>query len=129
METKEKNGSTAIITDQAGMPSNKNAEAAVLGAMLFDNAIIPDVGVTLSGDAFYSKKNRTVYTAIKDTWDSDGVANQTNVTIHLLEAGKLDGVGKSYVAELVSETATSAKYTQHFATWHGHSFCAREGAI
>ena len=120
MERKEKNGSTAIITDQAGMPSNKNAEAAVLGAMLFDNSIIPDVGVTLPEPAFHDRKNRTVYNAIRDAWESDGIANQTNVTIHLLEAGKLDGVGQSYVAELVGDTATSSNWQSYAKTLIEH---------
>ena len=120
MERKEKNGSTAIITDQAGMPSNKNAEAAVLGAMLWDNSIIPDVGVTLPEPAFHDRKNRTVYNAIRDAWESDGIANQTNVTIHLLEAGKLDGVGQSYVAELVGDTATSANWQSYAKTLIEH---------
>ena len=113
MERKEKDGSTAIITDKAGMPSNKNAEAAVLGAMLWDNSIIPDVGVTLPEPAFHDRKNRTAYNAIRDAWENDGVADQVTVTMHLLDAGKLDDIGQPYVAELAGETATSANWKAH----------------
>ena len=81
--------------------------------MLFDNAIIPDVGVTLSETAFYSTKNRTVFNAIRDTWENKGVADQVTVTMHIIDADKLDGVGQSYVAELVGETATSANWKAH----------------
>ena len=116
METKEKNGSvtTTLETDQARMPNNNNAEQAVLGAMLYDNAIIPDVMVTLSATSFHDRrKNRTVYNAIRDAWDNEGVADQVTVTMHLQEAGKLDDVGQPYVAELLKDTATSANWKTH----------------
>ena len=107
----ETNGSTTtIITDQAGMPNVKEAERAVLGAMLIDNSIIPDVTVTLSASSFHNKKNRTAYNAIRDAWENEGVADQVTVTMHLRDAGKLDDVGQSYVAELASETATSSNW-------------------
>ena len=107
----ETNGSTTtIITDQAGMPNVKEAERAVLGAMLIDNSIIPDVTVTLSASSFHNKKNRTAYNAIRDAWENEGVADQVTVTMHLRDAGKLDDVGQSYVAELAGETATSANW-------------------
>ena len=111
---KNSNGeTTAISTDQAGMPHNEDAEQAVLGAILIDNAIIPDVTVTLSETAFYSTKNRVVFNAIKDAWENGGVADQVTVTMHLQDAGKLDGVGQAYVAELAGETATSANWKAH----------------
>ena len=110
----ETNGSTTtIITDQAGMPNVKEAERAVLGAMLIDNSIIPDVTVTLSASSFHDTKNRTAYNAIRDAWENDGVADQVTVTMHLLDAGKLDDIGQPYVAELASETATSANWKAH----------------
>ena len=116
METRKKNGSvtTTLETDQAGMPNANNAEQAVLGAMLYDNAIIPDVMVTLSAASFHDMgKNRTVYNAIRDVWDNEGVADQVTVTMHLQEAGKLDDVGQPYVAELLSDTASSANWKAH----------------
>ena len=116
METQEKNGSTTttLETDQAEMPNDNNAEQAVLGAMLYDNAIIPDVMVTLSAASFHDRrKNRTVYNAIKDAWDNEGVADSVTVTMHLKEAKKLDDVGQPYVAELLSDTATSANWKVH----------------
>ncbi len=83
----ETNGSTTtIITDQAGMPNVKEAERAVLGAMLIDNSIIPDVTVTLSASSFHNKKNRTAYNAIRDAWENEGVADQVTVTMHLRDA-------------------------------------------
>ena len=112
MEVKEQNGpvTTTLETDQAGMPNVNNAERAVLGAMLIDNAIIPDVTVTLSAPSFHDTKNRTVYNAIRDVWENEGVADQVTMIPHLQDAGKLDGVGQSYVAELASETATSSNW-------------------
>lgn len=95
------------------LPKQDEAERAVLGAMLIDNAIIPDVGVMLSEAAFYSTKNRTVYTAIRDAWENDGVADQVTVTMHLLDAKKLDRVGRPYVAELAGDMATSANWKAH----------------
>jgi len=96
------------------MPSrNEDAERAVLGAMLIDNSIIPDVCVTVSETAFYSRKNRTAFNAIKDAWENDGVADSVTVFYHLQNAGKIDTVGQSYIAELASETATSANWKAH----------------
>ena len=105
---------TKIITDQAGMPNVNNAEQAVLGAMFIDNAIIPDVTITLSAASFHNTKNRIVFNAIKDAWENDGVADQVNVAVQLQDAGKLgDAGGAVYVAELASEMATSANWKAH----------------
>ena len=95
------------------LPKQDDAERAVLGAMLFDNGIIPDVGVTLSETAFYSTKNRIVFNAVKDAWENEGVADQVTVTMHIKDAGKMSQVGQPYVAELVGETATSANWKVH----------------
>ena len=95
------------------IPHNADIERAVLGAMLIDNEIIPEVLTTITKTAFYSTKNRMVFDAIRDTWENEDTADQVTVTFHLEAAGKLDAVEPFYIAELASETATAAYWTHH----------------
>ena len=76
--------------------------------------LFPDVMVTLSAASFHDRrKNRTVFNAIRDAWENEGVADQVTVTMHLQEARKLDDVGQVYISELLSDTATSANWKAH----------------
>ena len=105
METKEKNGSVTAVA----MPHNNDAERAVLGAMLIENNVIDRIATRLSADYFYNTQNRRMFGVIVGMWKLGQSVDQLTVVDALLEAGKLDEAGgAAYVAELASETATSA---------------------
>ena len=105
METKEKNGSVTVVA----MPHNNDAERAVLGALLIDNNAIDQVAVQVSEADFYNTNNRRMFQIIVGLWKLGQSVDQLTVVDALLEAGKLDEAGgAAYVAELASETATSA---------------------
>ena len=105
MEIKEQNGSTTVVA----MPHNNDAERAVLGAMLIDNNAIDQVAVQVSADDFYNTPNSRMFGVIGGMWKLGEPVDQVTVVEALSEAGKLNEAGgASYVAELASETATSA---------------------
>ena len=79
------------------MPNNLDAEQALLGCMLIDNEILPEVLDALTDNDFYQDSHKFIISAIKLTFaDSDG---------NLQKAG-----GISYLTELVQITPSAANY-------------------
>jgi replicative DNA helicase len=77
-----------------------DAERAVLGAMLRENAAIGDVRQTLSTSDFTTDANQRVFRAIQDL-DADGIRVDTVILAdRLKQNGDLDDVGYPYLAEL-----------------------------
>ena len=81
METKEKNGSaTTIITDQAGMPNNVDAERAVL-SQCFHSAEhlvkVLDAGITRLD--FHNTDHRVVFEAIQRLHQGGDIVDQVTV--------------------------------------------------
>ena len=93
-------------------PHSNNAEHAVLGAMMIDNAIIPEVMAMLDETAFYTTANRRVFGVMHGMWQlGDEAIDQVTISETLEKAKKLNDIGgRIFVAELASETATSKNW-------------------
>ena len=105
METKEKNGSaTTIITDQAGMPNNVDAERAVL-SQCFHSAEhlvkVLDAGITRLD--FHNTDHRVVFEAIQRLHQDGDLVDQVTVWDQLQRDGKLEDK-PIFVAELAGDT-------------------------
>ena len=92
-----------------GMPSNIEAEQAVLCSILIDkdaaDALIP----RLLPDDFYSNKNRIIFEAMKETQDESNPIDTVALTDRLVLKGKLDEVGSvSYISSLSMAVPSSA---------------------
>ncbi len=110
------------------MPHNNEAEKAVLGSCLIDNGVIDQVAARLTSDDFYNTTNRRMYRVIVGMWKLGQPVDQLTVCEALLETGKLeDAGGAAYVAELASETATSALVDSYIKIVSKNSF--RRGLI
>ena len=95
-------------------PQDAGAEQAVLGAMLIDSAIIPEV--TLQGVDFYRTSHGRIYLAMKEL-DSKGTpVDLVTLSEHLNTTGQLEHVGgEAYIASLASAAVTSANHEAHAA--------------
>ena len=91
------------------MPSNIEAEQAVLCSILIDkdaaDALIP----RLLPDDFYSNKNRIIFEAMKEIQDESNPIDTVALTDRLVVNGKLDEVGSvSYISSLSMAVPSSA---------------------
>jgi len=96
------------------MPHDDNVEKAVLGAMLDDNKIIPEVVEILIADDFYSSGHTYVFDSIIRITDRGGAADILTVIDDLRNAGFLSkSGGESYIAGLTDRVISSANAKHH----------------
>lgn len=96
------------------MPHDDQAEQAVIGSMLYDNACVDDVH--LSPDDFYSQANKLIFSAILELVNIGRVADIVTVCEHLLTAGNIKKCGgQAYVAGVIDSvisTTAASSYAQ-----------------
>lgn len=98
-----------MLTDKI-QPQNLEAEQAVLGAMLLDNAKISKVTEVLDSSCFHSGNHKIIFEVII----SLPVADLITVTNKLKEAGQLDQVGgAAYLVELYNAVITAEHVIEH----------------
>lgn len=85
------------------MPADINAEKAVLGAMLYDNAGLNCGLGCLKSDDFYYLDNQKIFDGIKSVYDKGKIVDYVTVSAELEGA-----VDVSYIINLFTSTCTSA---------------------
>ncbi len=97
------------------MPHSLEGEQAVLGSMLIDPDCVKDVMDRLRPDDFYLRQNReifeTIYTMFSYARPIDGIT----VFEEMQKAGLTDGNTRSYLAQLMEITPTSANVMEYAA--------------
>ena len=95
-------------------PSNLDAEAAVLSAMLLSRDVFDSVQEILEPEHFYSDANRRVFDAIVDLNDKSRPVDTISVAGWLRDKGRLDQIGGTpYLAQLVDATPAIAHVEEH----------------
>jgi len=107
------NGSTRTESQVRGErvpPHSNDAEQAVLGAMMIDEAAIGQAIERLrQGKRFYSPAHRKIFDAIIRLYERSQPADITTVGAELEKSGELGDVGgRAYLAELASGVATAS---------------------
>ncbi len=98
----------APATDFQAQPHNREAEEAVLGAVLINPEVYYDVAQQLQPDDFYIVRNRWIWEAFAHLHDQRlpidylTVCNQLEERTQLAEAG-----GPAYITALLNQTPTS----------------------
>ncbi|MCY0928355.1 replicative DNA helicase [Streptomyces sp. H27-H1] len=99
-------------------PHNRDAEMAVLGAMLLDRRVIEPIAAVIAGaDDFWPVQHRTIYRTITDLYGAtrDPKIDPITVAAELLATGELTKIGGArYLHELVQSVPTSAN-GEHYA--------------
>ena len=96
------------------IPTDINAEEAVLGSLLIDPDVYWEMADTRA-DAFYREKNRWVYEAILSLVSKREGINQITVAHELADQGKLEAIGgPAYLSHLISVVPTTV-HIEHYA--------------
>lgn len=98
VEEKKETRRQAPRGDQPGQsalrrPHNEEEERAVLGAMLLDNDIIPDIVDHLRSEDFYAPAHRLVFQAIMEIYDRGEPVELLMLMDELRKKGKLEAAG------------------------------------
>lgn len=97
------------------MPESLEAEAAVLGSMIFDPACIGQVVQVLGEDSFYRPEHRVIYEALITLYEQKGELDLVILRDELKKKNKLDDAGGvDYLVRVAESTPTSANY-RHYA--------------
>jgi len=95
-----------------------NAEAAVLGSCLIDQAAARQACILLEAEDFYSEANRRVFSAVMylaSEHDYQGI-DPVTVGARLRDMGQLDDVGgHTYITELASGKTPTSGHVEHYA--------------
>lgn len=103
-------------TAEKTLPTNVDAERAVLGALLIDGEAIGTIASFLKPDDFYRERHRAIYAARIDLYERREPGDFVTIVDELRRRGQLDVVGgASYLAELVNDvpTAVHVEYYAH----------------
>jgi len=92
------------------LPNNRNAELAVLGAMLIDNNCIPDVKELISPDDMYQELNQDICRAI---YDLEKNCNLVAIDDWLKKKGVKEKGLIKHLAEIMEAVPTSAGVSYH----------------
>lgn len=95
-------------------PQNLEAEQSVLGAILLDSRVLPDVLEILSEGDFYREVHKKIFAAMRSL-STAGTAIDLVTVAHELEiCGHLEHVGgRSYIASLASQIPTAVNAAYH----------------
>ncbi|MGN0814192.1 MAG: replicative DNA helicase [Candidatus Coproplasma sp.] len=97
------------------MPNNLDAEQALLGCMIIDNEILPDVLEKLNEDDFYRESHKYILSAMKISYNSHKPVDLVTLIDRLETEGNLEKAGGvAYLTELTQITPSSANYNHYF---------------
>ena len=94
-------------------PQSREAERCVIGSMLRDNGVIPDVIQIIRAENFYFDAHQKIYRAITHLYDQGQPVDLVIVAEYLNGQKQLEDVGRAaYLAELwdAAPTAANAEY-------------------
>lgn len=94
------------------LPHDDQAEQAVVGSMLYDNACVDDI--FLSPDDFYSTANKLIFSAILELVNVGRVADLVTVCDHLTGTGNIKKCGgHAYVSGVIDAVISVASVTSY----------------
>ena len=111
------NGANKAGAQERIMPSNEDAERAVLGAILMNHEeCLVNVAEVLNGgwQSFYNTGHAIIYKAILELYGDNKTIDVVTVSEQLSKDGKIDAVGGSfYVTTLIENVVTTANAVHH----------------
>ena len=96
------------------IPSDIEAEKAVLAACLLDNDVVEEVLVKLTPENFFRPAHRIIFASIRDLNERRIPVDQIAVADNLRATGQLDAVGgRAYLLELADNTFALTNWSNH----------------
>src|SRR5262245_40445026 len=92
------------------LPFSLEAEMALLGAMILDPKVVPDVMSAVGGaEDLYSEQHAAIYSALIDVYDRVPDADLVAIVDALRDRGQLEQIGGvDFLSKLAYETPSSA---------------------
>lgn len=113
------NGTTMGISFDRMLPQCKEAENAVIGALLIESTAIHEVYELLSKDCFYDQAAGEIYDVIRSIWENGGKPDLICVAEELKKRGTLEMVGGPFgLAVLSGHVASSSHIREHASYIH-----------
>lgn len=104
----------ASVTAARLPPQNIQAEQALVGGLLLDNAAFDKVADRVVSDDFYRIEHRLIFEAITHLSEEGKPADVVTVSERLSRIGKLDkACGVSYIGSLANNTPSAANITAY----------------
>jgi len=92
-------------------PNSIESEEAVIGSILIDPDVVPDVMELLTSRDFYSRKNQLIFSAMEKLFDDGSPVDIVSVTERLRTGGVLEEMGGEIeLAKLADVVPTSANF-------------------
>lgn len=99
----------------APMPSNPDAEKAVLGAMILDTHAIDSAAAVITHEAFYSPHHQQIFVAILDLHEAGVTVDFTTLGNELRRRGQLDAIGGPAFIASLANFVVSTRHVEHHA--------------
>ncbi len=98
------------------MPHNLDAEAALLGCLIIDEAVQSDILGSLREEDFYQESHRLILSAMKRIFGARKTVDVVTLTDQLDRDGTLERAGGlQTITELANGTPSAANYKQYLA--------------
>lgn len=95
-------------------PSNVDAEASLLGAVLIDPESMIKIGDVIDSDDFFDARHKAIFTAMRVLHDKRSPIDILTLSEQLKSSKQLDSIGgASYLTELTSFVPTAAHIEQY----------------
>ena len=95
-------------------PQAVDIEEAVLGALMLEPNVVPEVMEVLNGDCFYKEQNRKIFDAVKTLSDGHNPIDIFTVADELTRKGDLEAVGGAfYLSQLTNRIGAAAHVEYH----------------
>jgi len=107
-------------------PQNREAEEALLGSLLIEEAGIEDIADAITSDMFYSERHQFIYEAIFALYQkNNGGIDLITVTEELKIRGKLEIVGGAYYLAQLTNRVGSAANVEYYSIIIRQHYLAR----
>jgi replicative DNA helicase len=97
------------------LPHSREAEMAVLGAMMLNRDAIGDVSLILGGDDFYGEAHRVIFTQLVSLYEKNIDLDLLILKEQLESAGVLDRIGGAEYLVTLGETVPSSSHAEYYA--------------
>ena len=95
-------------------PNNRDAERSLLGCMIRDNSIIPEVLNLVGPDHFYGEAHGEIFRSISELRIAGNAADIVTLAEELRRTNKMDKIGgDSYLVELFDAAPCAANYKDY----------------
>jgi len=95
-------------------PHSTEAEQSVLGSILLDMNLLPDIAGRLKSEDFYLEQHREIYEAILDLYEQNSPVDLITVSDQLVKRGTLQKVGDyEYLSNLAISVPTTANVSHY----------------